>query len=192
MKYLSATFALVIIAATLGCREKTPPLTDAEIAEITKDGASVIVERDEGLTLEGLEGVYLGQSMGDAVEWMEKHCKRFVSLEGGIRREGSRFRGCDTPDHEFLYSFRVGFTERADNRVFTLELKRRNLEPKLVRARFHQHVSKMNREVVRPAIIRVEGARYNMYADWDEGADGPTHILIGLTDEGVNALMTTE
>lgn len=188
MKRYIFLLSLIMLTIAMGCKDQNPSLTEAEIDEITRDAPQVVVQVGDRLSLEGLEGLYLGQPQDEALEWMEKRCNRFVSLEGGIRREESTFKGCDTPKHEFLYSFRVGFTGRASDRVFTLELKRRNLEPELVRARFAEHAGEIETEVVRPGITRVETARHKMYADWDEGAKGPTHILVGLSEEAVSAL----
>lgn len=180
--------AFILAISCVACRDQNPPLTDTEIEKITRDAPEVVVERNGRLSLEGLDGLYLGQDQESALAWMNEQCERFVTLEGGVRREASTFKGCDTPGHDFLYSFRVGFTSRADDRVFTLELKRRNLPAEVVRARFSQHAEDVHEQVVRPGIVRVESARHNFFADWDEGAQGPTHILIGLSDDGVKSL----
>lgn len=185
MKYL--TFLLTI--TLLGCQSPPPPPTAEELAAIPADAPSIFVGGEQ-VGLEGLSGLYLGQTQEDAERVMRTMCKRFVELDGGWKRGNTMFKGCHLPDDPMMYTFRVGFSPKLNNRVFTLEVKRRHVDQDLVRKRAWQIFGPLKFDYVRTGFLRFETAKLNIFSDWEDGANGPTHILIGLTDAEVARLGT--
>lgn len=185
---LRTTLVLAMAALTFGCDRTESPMPPEAIDAAVEGQPEIFVVSDGGMTLEGIEGLYLGQPEEDALSYMKSQCDRFVELSPGVGRRESRFKGCTTPEHAFMYSFRVGFNDRIDGRVFTLEVKRRNIGAEVVRARFTQRTTELDVDLIRPGVVRMETPDYNMFADWDEGGAGPTHILVGLSDASVAKL----
>ena len=173
-----------------GCHEPpTPPSAD-DIAQITEGQPELFIVSDSPrrVTLQGLEDFYLGMSEEDAMAQIKKFCRRPVELKGGVGREQSEFRGCLTPDHDELYAFRIGFNKTVSNRVFTLEVKRRPTDLKVVRARFYERFQDVKVDLPKRGTLRMETAEFNLFSDIDDGKSGPTHILLGLTDAEVAKL----
>lgn len=183
MKYV--LFASVIMM--VGCQDRPAPPTEQEIAAIASDAPKVFIGGKEA-SLEGLDGIWLGQSQADAEAVMKTMCSRFVELDGGWQRAHTIFKGCHLPDDSVLYTFRVGFNPKIQNRVFTVEVKRRYVPQNLVRKRFFQNFAPVNVDYVRAGMLKAETPTTNMFADWEEGVDGPTHILLGLSDVEVDRL----
>lgn len=183
-------FALGLAVLLCACQAPPPPPTAAEIAALPKDAPAVFVAPPRA-SLEGLDGLYLGQPQADALKIMETMCSRFVELEGGWKRANTSFKGCHLAGHPTLYTFRVGFNPAIQNRVFTLEVKRRSLQQDLVRKRFWQHFNDIQSDFYRVGMLKGETPAYNMFADWEEGLDGPTHLLLGLTDAEVERLKSS-
>lgn len=186
MRYILIIFAFVLA----GCHEPPLPPSEDDIARTTEGQPQLFVVESgpERVTLEGLEGFYLGMSEADAMTEIKTFCKRPVELKGGVGREQSEFRGCLTPDHEELYAFRIGFNKTISNRVFTLETKRRPVDLKVVRARFYERFADVKVDLPKRGTLRMETAKLNLFADIDDGKSGPTHILLGLTDAEVAKL----
>lgn len=188
-KLYSRILALLVALGTVAaCHEPPPPLTPDKIAELVKGQPHILVNKDGKVTLEGLEEVYLGMSEEEALAALKPRCKRFVELTGGVMRESSVFKGCLTPDDPQTYAIRVGLTKRASNRVFTLEVERRPVSLQVIRARFVEMFPNPRLDLPKRGALTMESGIYNLFADIDEGVDGPTHILIGLSDAGVEAL----
>lgn len=150
------------------------------MAEALKDFPEVFT-LDPG-KLEGLEGLYLGQPKEEALEVMKGMCKRLIELDGGRFRGGTYFRGCHTPSHPQNFSFRVGFNPRIGDAVFTLEVKRKTLSQSGVRARAWERIEGIDKELFRRGIVRIEAKKYNFLANWDDGKNGPTHIILGYSE----------
>ena len=183
---------LLVIAAIflLGCHEPPSPPSAEDIADLTKDQPLLFVATGEPrkVTLQGLEQFYLGMPEDEAMAQIKTFCKRPVELKGGVGREQSEFRGCLTPDHDELYAFRIGFNKTISNRVFTLEVKRRPTDLKVVRARFYEQFGDVKVDLPKRGTLRMETPELNLFADIDDGKSGPTHILLGLTDAEVAKL----
>lgn len=169
------------------CQSPPPPPTAADIAAIPADAPDIFVRGDR-VGFVGIEDLYLGQSEADALEAMGKMCKRLVDLKGGWQRANTTFKGCHLTDHALLYTFRVGFNPKIGNRVFTLEVKRRQLDENLVRLRFWERFDGVTKELARRGLLQAETPKYNFFADWEDGMDGPAHLLVGLSDAEVDRL----
>ncbi len=180
MKFL--LFLLCSLTA-LGCQKRPDPPTQQELDSIAVD-APTVFKGAPHVSLEGLDGIWLGQSQQEAEAVMSKMCKRFVEL----KESHAMFKGCHLPDHPFVYTFRVGFSPKIDNRVFTLETKRRPVDQDLVRKRIWQVFPHLKTDYVRTGLLRAETQEYNMFADWEDGLAGPAHILVGLSDAEVTRL----
>ena len=178
---------LLCSATFIGCQQRPEPPTQQEIDAIPAD-APVLFVGAPRVSLEGLDGIWLGQSQQEAEAVMSKMCKRFVEL----KEPHAVFKGCHLPDHKFIYSFRVGFSPKIENRVFTLETKRRPVDQALVRKRFWQAFPTLKTDYVRQGLLKAETGTYNMFADWEDGMDGPAHILVGLSDAEVARLAGLE
>ena len=170
-----------VILAFVGC--DTPPLlSEAEVAAELK-GAPQIIIGGEKPTLEGLEAFYLGQPEADAMQKINAWCGNPTVYEGGYRRENAVFRGCATPEHPMLHSFRVGFHPKLDNAVFTLEVKRRSISLPTIRARFYEALGTPFEDLPRSGIVRMRSERYNLFASSDDGKDRPVHIVFGTNPD---------
>lgn len=169
--------SLILMPACEGPAPQGP--TPEKMEALLKD-APTIFSTDE-MKLEGLDGLYLGQSKEEALLVMNQMCKRLNELDGGRFRGGTYFRGCHTPDHPFIYSFRVGFNPKIEDAVFTLEVKRRTLGQELVRARVWDQIPHIHKELVRRGIHRVEAEKFNFLSNWDDGEQGPTHLVFGFS-----------
>lgn len=165
----------------VACDGPTPTGPSAErIEALTQDAPQLFTT--EPPQLEGLEGLYLGMPKEQALEVLSTMCTRLIELDGGRFRGGTYFRGCHTPNHPFLFSFRVGFHPKLNDAIFTLEVKRKPVEQDVVIARIWQKIEGIHTQMIRRAIVRVEAARFNVFADWDDGRDAPTHLLIGFSE----------
>lgn len=92
------------------------------------------------------------------------------------------FLGCRLEGHETIESLRVGFWPDIGERVATLEYKRKTVPPPAVRQRYLAVVDEKDlEETLEPRSIRIKSARYRLFADWDEGEDGPAHIVVGFS-----------
>ena len=170
--------ALTLMTACEGPVPQGPET--AKMAELLKDAPPILSTKD--LKLEGLDGLYLGQSKEEALQRMGEMCKRLIELDGGRFRGGTYFRGCHTPDHPYIFSFRVGFNPKIEGAVFTLEVKRRALDQEVVRSRTWDQIPHIHKELVRRGIQRVEAEKFNFLASWDDGVEGPTHLVFGFSE----------
>jgi len=181
LNHLFLLFLGLALILTPACEGPAPQGPSPEkMATLLKDAPGIF--SSEELKLEGLDGLFLGQSKDEAHEVMGAMCKRLNELDGGRFRGGTYFRGCHTPDHPFIYSFRVGFNPKIQDAVFTLEVKRRPLDQELVRARTWQQIPHIHKELVRRGIQRVEARQFNFLASWDDGVEGPTHLVFGFSE----------
>lgn len=170
-----------MVVLLTACDSPPPQGPSAErIAELTRDAPQLFTT--EPPQLEGLEQLYLGMPKEQAIEVMSTMCTRLIELDGGRFRGGTYFRGCHTPKHPFLFSFRVGFHPKLNDAIFTLEVKRKPVEHDLVIARIWQQVQGIHTQLIRRGIVRVEAEKYNILADWDDGREAPTHLLIGFSE----------
>ncbi|MFU8806439.1 MAG: hypothetical protein ACNA8W_21685 [Bradymonadaceae bacterium] len=170
-----------VIVGALGCQSrKAPQLTPEEIAQIVEGQPRIFIEKEGALTLEGVEELYLGQSEADAMAILERICAVVEVYEGGWRHKDAAFKGCIVEDGAHLKTIRAGFWPHNDNRVSTLEIKEAGHDPKLVRARFTEVGGPLSEDMPRPGVLIMASERYRLFANWDEGAKGPTHITIGF------------
>jgi hypothetical protein len=174
-----ALFTLVL--TSLACQgRKADPLSPQEVAEVTKGQPLIFVENKGGLSFEGLEGLYLGQSEGEAMAVLEELCRVIEVFEGGWRHRNAVFKGCIIEEEGQVKTIRAGFWPHKDHQLSTLELKEKNFSPKLVRARFTALAGPLSQDMPRPGALIMVSERYRLFANWDAGRDGPTHLTMGL------------
>jgi hypothetical protein len=181
-------FLMLLVGAVAGC-EGPPPMTPAEIEQATQGQSEVFVEVDGKLTLDDTREFYLGQPRDAAEAALEERCEAIVDYKGDWRRAHTNFRGCRLPDDPDIESIRIGFHPEIDDRVFTLEVKRRGYTPELVRARFSQRFGdEVTLDVPRRGTVRMETARHLMFGSWDEGKNGTVHLVFGLSPDAVESM----
>ena len=172
----------VLLLTTVGC-EQSPDRPSPEEVERILDGApEVIRETDSGATLEGLEGIWLGQPQDDALDALAEMCPDTMEYRLQHTAEKAWFRGCefDRPKGS-IHSIRVGFWPSIGNRVATLEVKRDDVGLPVVRERFRKFTGGVRRDMVRSGYLEMRAERYQLLADRDEGKEGPTHITMGFS-----------
>lgn len=127
------------------------------------------------------------------MEILKSTCPNTVRRDSNSLSAEAFFVGCrlaaseDSP----LHSLRVGFWPRIDTKSATLEVKRDHVDPGVVWHRFRQAVDddQIRRKRWTGNILMVWTPTYRLFADWDEGDDGPTHITVGFAPEvGLSAV----
>jgi hypothetical protein len=190
----TALFVLVVAATAsiglLACKseDKQPPSAE-EVRQILEDQPAVFVETGAHYTLEGMEGIVLGQPKDDALAALEELCPRTFEYRAGKLGADAWFRGCefDRPKNGVV-SMRVGFWPKLDDRVATLEIKREGVSAPVASERFRQLVGGVNSEIVRSGYVQMRAEKYQMMADWDEGKEGPAHIATGFNPDNLDKI----
>lgn len=188
----SITLALLCALSALftaGCKRPGPP-SPKERAEILKGAPEIFVPEtaERGPSFAGIGEIYLGQESDAALQELEKLCPKTMEYRAGDVGENAWFRGCvlKQPVGGIL-SVRVGFWPKLDERVATLDIKRDDITLGQARERFREFVDELRADYPHPGIVEMRGDKYQMMADIDEGADGPTHIALGYTHKWANS-----
>lgn len=179
-KVVSALALLCLTLPACDFNRKAPPLTAAEIQEITEGQPEIFLFQQGTLTLEGMEAFYLGQSQQDAMERLGEVCDVIETYDGGWRHNQSVFKGCVIDEDNRIWSLRVGFWPQNENRVSTLEIKDRPLNPRLVRARFAQSAGQLTMDLPRKGLLMMGSPQYRLYASWEGSEAEPVHLIVGL------------
>ena len=181
---LTLTLAAVVVSA--GCERRVDPMSQAEVAAAL-EGQPPIFHLEEGaMTLEGMEGFHLYQSREEALEELARWCPRTTDYEGDWTQEHTTFKGCKTPDHPWIDTVRIGFHPQLDDRVFTIEQKRRTVPLDAVRARVTAaYGDELVEDVPRAGILMMGTPRYKFFADLDEGKEGLAHVLVGVAPAAI-------
>jgi hypothetical protein len=174
--------ALLVAAIGLvaGCQdESTPPKDWSSVDQAQQP--TLFEARNGHPALRDLEGLHLGQSHDEAMDALHTYCKNPVRREKGYFGGGAYFVGCRITEHDRLHYVRLGFWPRIDDRLATLEIKRATVPPMAVR---HQALAlfegQQTEQTYQSRMLQVIGDTYRVYADWDEGLDGSTHIIVGF------------
>ncbi len=177
---IGALAVFLLFAAACEHHRKVPPLTEAELEELTVDQPRLFVETGGTLTLEGMEELYLGQPYEEAMEALGGYCgDRINVFEGGWRHSDAVFKGCLVDEGSTTITLRAGFWPFNDNRVSTLEIRSQRVSLPVVRARFSQISNELTMDLPRRGLLQMANSRYRLVANWDEGLDQPAHITIG-------------
>ncbi len=182
-KNVAPGVALILVGMLLisgGCGpRKAPPLSAEEIRYAVQGQPKIFLEREGSLALEGVDGLYLGQEEQEALAVLEKHCGRLEVYDGGWRHKGAVFKGCIIEKDGETRTIRAGFWPHNGNRVSTLEIKHYNFSPLVVRARFTEFADALTEDIPRPGAVIMASTRFRLFASWDDGATGATHITVG-------------
>lgn len=188
MNYILSAVLLSAITLT-ACDNKLPPPSAEERQAILNDAPEVFATHDDHITLSGIETLYLGQSKGEALEALAAFCPKTMEYRGGEFAENAWFRGCVFREPIGpIVSLRVGFWPKLGDQVATLEIKRNDVKLDAVRERFRDFADEVTFDVPRAGILEMRSKKYQIHADIDEGADGPTHITLGFTQDWANGL----
>lgn len=189
MKRLNAIVLLLLVSLILpACDRKAEPPSPEERQAILQDAPSIFTRVDGNATLRGIENLYLGQSRDEALDELSEMCPRAMEYRTGEEKEKAWFRGCVFRQARGpIVSVRVGFWPRLDNRVSTLEVKRADIGLEAVRERFREFVDEVTVDLPRPGLLEMRAKKYQIMADIDEGAEGPTHITLGYTKKWADA-----
>ena len=181
---------LIILAFLLpACDSKIDPPSVEQQEAILKNAPEIFSTRDGHATLRGIEALYLGQSKDEALEEIAKLCPDAMEYRTGEMSEKAWFRGCVLREPRGpIVSVRVGFWPRIGDRVATLEVKHTNIGLDAVRERFRDFADTVETDLPRPGILEMRAQKYQLMADIDEGAKGPSHITLGYTQEFANTL----
>jgi len=193
MKFPGLIFILVALSL-VACKPRDVAPTPEEHAAILKDAPELFVpERGErGPGLAGIGDIYLGQDKDAALAELAKICPKTMEYRAGKAGEDAWFRGCvlKSSEQHGILSVRVGFWPRIGDRVSTLDVKRDNITLEQARERFREIVPELKGEYPHPGLVEMHGEKYQMLADIDEGADGPTHVVVGYTKPWARTLET--
>lgn len=186
-------FAVASLAGLAGCdsRDGTPETW----ADVSLDAQPKLFERRHGHpALADLEDLHLGQSREAAEATIDQYCGDDVLERGeGPLGGDATFYGCRIDDQETVQFVRVGFWPRLDNRVATLEVKRSSVPPAAVYRSFRKLLDqKPDKELLRANIVQLEYPNYRLFADWDQGLDGPTHLTVGFDPDIAPERVTPE
>ncbi|QDG50016.1 hypothetical protein FIV42_04445 [Persicimonas caeni] len=188
MKLIWPAVLLTTILLT-ACDNRVEPPSAEERQAILKDAPEVFATRDDHATLKGIETLYLGQPKDDALDALAEFCPKTMEYKGGDFAQNAWFRGCVFREPRgALISVRVGFWPKLDDQVATLEVKRTDVKLEAVRERFRDFVDEVTFDVPRAGILEMRSEKYQIHADIDEGADGPTHITMGYTQNWAEKL----
>lgn len=186
---LPAFVCLVGLGALSACDPAPSTPDEAQLERLLEGQPDIFVQTDPHYTLEGLEGIHLGQPRDAALEALSRICPETMEYRAGDLGARAWFRGCEFPRaRQGIVSVRVGFWPNIDDRVATLEVKRLGLSSPVVSARFRQHIGGVNEEMIRSGFVQMRGERYQMMADWDDGKDGPAHIATGFNPARLDAV----
>ena len=183
LKYFTVALLFLLWSSSLllGCnRQIAPPLTAEEIEEATKDQPQIFLFHEGNLTLEGLEGLYLGQEFDAAMKALHEHCEVLEIYDGGWRHKNAVFKGCIIDIEETTRTVRVGFWPHNQNRVSTLEIKEDPIPMRVVRARFSQIAGALTMDLPRRGLLMMTDENYRLFASWDDGEAEAAHILVGF------------
>lgn len=172
-----------------GCKSETKPPSAQEARQILEGQPQIFIEKDDHFTLEGLDGIAVGDAKQEALDELESVCPKTMEYRVGKLGGDAWFRGCefDKP-RDGVISVRVGFWPHLDDRVATLEVKREGLSAPVVSERFRQFVGGVQSETVRSGFVQMRAEKYQMMADWDEGKDGPAHIAAGFNPDNIDQI----
>lgn len=163
------------------CRDDSTPPDSWEDIELASEPQLFEIRQGHPALAE-LEGLHLGQKNEPARSALREYCEHPVRRDSRQMGSDAYFLGCRLEDHETIESLRVGFWPDIGERVATLEYKRRAVPPPTVRQRYLAVVDESNvEETLEPRSVRIASAQYRLFADWDEGSDGPTHIVVGFS-----------
>lgn len=182
---LHPTILMICLLATslTACKKArmAPPMTPQEIARHTEGQPQIFIAKNNTLTLEGIEALYLGQPHEEAMAILNELCPVIETFDGGWRHNHAVFKGCtidDDSDH--TRTVRAGFWPHNGNRLSTLEIKDRPLSLPLVRARFTEQADTLTEDLPRRAILMMATPEYRLFANWDDGEAGAAHLIIGF------------
>jgi hypothetical protein len=188
MKYI---FPALLLAAALlpACDRTVEPPSAEERETILKDAPEIFTTHGDNATFQGVESIYLGQPKDEALAALAEFCPKTMEYRGGRLSEEAWFRGCVFRKPEGpIVSVRVGFWPRLDDQVSTLEVKRTDIGLDATRERFREFADELTLDVPRPGMIEMRAQKYQMLADIDEGAEGPTHITFGYSRDWADEL----
>ncbi|RAL24941.1 hypothetical protein DL240_01655 [Lujinxingia litoralis] len=181
-RQLAMLLLLALPALSTACKNarRAPSLTEDQVAEYTRDQPEVFVPRGGAIGFDQFETLHLGMEQAPAMAELERICGKLEVFEGGWRHKEASFHGCVIENDDGTQTvIRGGFWPFNDNRLSTLELKSRNLGAGLVRARFMQVAGPLTEDLPRRGTLMMASERYRLFANWDEGGQGPTHLTIG-------------
>jgi len=180
-----SVYILLALSCVLAssCRDDGTPPDDWEEVELANAPRLFETRRGHPALVE-LEGLHLGQEPEPARKALRAYCEHPVRRDSRQMGSEAYFLGCRLEDRETIESLRVGFWPDIGERVATLEYKRKAVTPPAVRQRYLAVVDEDEKDVeetLEPRSIRITSARYRLFADWDEGKEGPAHIVIGFS-----------
>lgn len=173
---------LLLLPFATACKNArlAPPLSEEEVATYTEGQPEVIVPRGGALGFDEFESLHLGMEQDEAMAELKRICGKLEVYEGGWRHKQATFHGCVIENDDGSQTvLRGGFWPFNGDRLSTLELKSRSLTPGLVRARFMQVAGPLEEDLPRRGTLMMASDRYRLFANWDDGGDGPTHLTIG-------------
>ena len=178
--FLVVSLLLLVAMGTAGCKsDSKPPEAWPEVTE--GDQPTLFEHRAGHPAIAEIDGLYLGQEHDAALRALADYCKHPVKRGAGMFGGDAYFVGCRLEDRAPLQYIRLGFWPRIDERVATLEIKRDSVPPPVVRKQFLALLDGKPNETLSHRIIQMTAGRYRFFADWDEGLDGPTHLIIGFS-----------
>ena len=175
----------VLFASGLAACSPPKPLSPEQVDTIISAHPISPIVGGERPTLTGLEAFYLGQSKEDAVTELKKHCPRPAELRNEWGERHTTFLACPAKESKFVHSIRIGFHPDLNDTVFTVELKRDNVPMDAMRAHFYREVETPTTDLARRGTVEIRSPKYNLFADWTSGLDGPTHAVFGLNPERI-------
>jgi hypothetical protein len=194
LRWLLLLVALGLVTGSTACDADKREIPDAW-SSISLDEAPQIIElrRHHPAPADLPASLHLGQSHDAAMQVIKSNCPNTVRLDSKMPGADAYFVGCQLPAPgtrgddidlpESLKSLRVGFWPRIDRRVATLEVKRTHADPAVVWRRFRQALPD-DADIIQARwtgqILSAATESYRLHADWDEGSDGPTHLVIGF------------
>lgn len=188
---MTRILAILILATTAlaACDNKVPPPSAEERQAILEDAPEIFAAHDDHVTLDGIETIYLGQPKEEALEALGEYCPKTMEYRGGDFAKNAWFRGCVFREPRgAVVSVRVGFWPKLGDQVATLEVKRNDVKLDVVRERFRDFADDVTFDVPRAGILEMRTKKYQIHADIDEGAEGPTHITLGYTQDWAKEL----
>jgi hypothetical protein len=181
IRSILATLFVSTLALT-ACDRTVEPPSPEQRASILKGAPQVFATHDDHVTMAGIETIYLGQPKDAALEALAEFCPKTMEYRGGKLAEDAWFRGCVFQEPIGpIVSIRIGFWPRLGDQVSTLEVKRNDVRLDAVRERFRELVGDVTFDVPHPGMVEMRAQKFQMIADIDEGAQGPTHITFGYS-----------
>jgi len=175
---LAALFGIAPL--TNGCDSDDRTIPEAWSSLSLEQAPTLFEQRDGHPAPADLPGeLHLGQAHDAAMEILKSTCPNTVRRDSNSLSAEAFFVGCRLAESEAgpLHSLRIGFWPRIDKKSATLEAKRDHVDPGIVWRRFRQVVDEdqIRRKRWTGNILMVWTPRYRLFADWDEGDDGPHH-----------------